>query len=730
MLADLTVVDLGAGMAPALIAKFLAELGARVIRVEPPDGDPFYNIYPAYEAWRRAAGNATQSGATGEQLASLLANADVCLTGGEDHPDLTRRTDVASLRQHNSGLVILDIEAYPPGMDSCRGPAVDILLQARSGLVWEHFTGRPIPMSFSPTNYGAALRGLCGLLAALYERELSGRGQVVATSLFEGALTWVAGLWCDVADPGPGTNFVMPMDPYPLVFRCADGVYIHIVIGGAGSKYRMYQALDIDDPSVTPDDSGMPKPTDDPKNFFGEIDLLAEHIAKKPSRELLDRIWSLGLPAEPVLAPGACWDLPQIQHNGVIAEGEDGVRHVGHPIVSKASAAPLIKRPGGGEQPLSGVRVVDFGAFVAGPFASVVLADLGAEVVKVEPLAGDPSRSIFRSHTGSNRGKRAISLNMKDPAGIKIARELCCSADIITSNFRTGVAGRLGIAAAQLHEQKPELIALESPGYGSSGPLAERAGFDMVMQALCGHEFRAGGKANEPIWNRTSMVDYTGGLLGTIGTLAALYHRAHSGCGMALEIPLVNAGVYLLSELLQTTEAEFDNIMQLNATRTGFHPAEALYQTTDGWIAVAVRGEKAVAGLSSLLGLAEVLGHDPEQWDESIAAGMAERIAQWSTEEASGVLEAKGIWVEECRRNVEQEVLKGPDFEKAGLVQISVHPLFGKVRELGVMIRFSRSVAGHHGYAQLPGESSRKLLNELGKSEDRIAALLEQKVVA
>ena len=139
-----------------------------------------------------------------------------------------------------------------------------------------------------------------------------------------------------------------------------------------------------------------------------------------------------------------------------------------------------------------------------------MFADLGADVIKVEPVTGDPNRSIFRSYGSVNRGKRCITVDLKAPEGLKIAQQLCVAADVVTNNFRPGVSTRLGIDAKTLHALKPELIVLESAAYGSTGPKAEGAGFDMCFQALCGHDWRAGGVDNPPLWNRTSMVDFAG----------------------------------------------------------------------------------------------------------------------------------------------------------------------------------------------------------------------------
>ncbi|MDT3670205.1 MAG: CoA transferase [Aromatoleum sp.] len=729
LLADVAVVHLGTGMAPALVTKFLVELGATATRVEPPEGDPFGAVYPAYDVWLRGAPRDAEARHSPERLAMLLAEADLCVIGGEDYPGVTRRHDPAALAAQYPRLVVLDLEAAPAASEFAGRPAAEVLVQARSGLVHEQYLDRPVLMAFAPANYGAAMRGLAGVLAALYEREASGRGQVVATSLLEGAMTWACGGWCEVEKPTPYTEFAVPKSPVPLIFRCADGKFIHLVIGAHGSKYRMYQALEIDDPSVGPDDSGIPKPTADVRNFYGDIDVLAAHVAKKTSAELLARIWERGLPAEPVWPPGRCWDEPQVRHNGVIVADADGTRHVGNPLRVETSPARGRASPKSGARPLEGVRVVDFGAFVAGPFASAVLADLGADVVKVETLAGDPHRTVFRFYTSVNRGKRSIAIDLKTPEGRRVAHELCAGADVVMSNFRPGVTARLGLDVDSLRALNPHIVVLESPAYGADGPLAERAGFDMVMQAYCGHEWRAGGEGREPMWNRTSMVDFAAGFLGAAGILAALYHRARTGDSAFVVSPLVNAGISLLAELVQRGDGRFEGAPPLNRWQTGFHPAEALYRAADGWIAIAVRGREAAVGFAGALGLTGWLDEDPARWRDAEVDAIAAAVARLSIGDALARLDAAGVWAERCRQDMAREVLHDPALHAANVVQISTHPTFGEVRELGPMLRFSRSQAGHRRHAPLIGEASAEVLAELGRSPQDIAALVELEVV-
>ena len=443
-------------------------------------------------------------------------------------------------------------------------------------------------MGFEPSNYGAALHGLSGLFAALLQRESSGRGQVVATSLFEGALSWLMLLWCEAEKPTPASNFVMPKDPWPLIFKCADGVWVQVVLGSAGSKGRLYRILKIDDPTVDINDSGMPKPTADGKNFFGDIDVLAKHVANFRARSSSRRSGQRGFP------PNRCSRRERV---GMIRRSSTTPSScVSRMACATSVTLSMATRPRAAQEvprdapaPLSGVKVVDFGTYVAGPYSSALLSDLGADVVKVESMTGDPDRSIFRSFTSVNRGKRAISIDLKLPEGLQIARKLCVAADVVTNNFRPGVSARLGIDPKTLHALKPDLIVLESAAYGSTGPRAEGAGFDMCFQALCGHDWRAGGVGNPPLWNRTTMVDFAAGLIGEVGVLQRLYERARCGGGAEVGAGLLNAGLFLISELIQRSDGQFVGAAPLNQEQTGGHPAEQLYEAADGWLAVAAR---------------------------------------------------------------------------------------------------------------------------------------------
>ncbi len=724
LLEGLKIVDLGAGMAPALAAKMLAELGAQVTRIEAEGGDPFAQVYPAYAVWHGRA----LRGSPGD-LEDLLAEADACIIGGEDHPDLPRRRDGQALADRHPHLVVLDMTDGPEGTRYV-GPSTELLAQVRSGLVWEQEPDRPIVNAFEPGTYGAALQGMIGLLGALFEREASGQGQRVTTSLFEGALPWIGTYWARLESPTPMADFVIPRGVAPLIFRTRDGRFIHMAIGGAGSKYGFYQALEIDDPAVLPGDSGMPLPGGSRKDFFGDYDLLAAHVARKDCDELLARIWERGLPAEEVQNPGACWSDPQVVHNGIVVQQADGTQHVGLPFSAKPLADGAPKRARKGARPLEGLRVVDCGAFVAGPLAGVALADLGADVVKVEAKQGDPNRSIFKSFTVANHAKRVIGIDLKHAEGLAVVRRLCSGADVVMNNFRPGVAQRLGVDPQSLSAVNPALIALEAPAFGNDGPAAAKAGFDMVMQAWTGHEVKAAGAGNAPRWNRTNLVDIAGGMIGSVAVLAALLHRERTGRSVSLESPLCNAGIYTLSELIQRPDGSFDGIPALSAGLGGYSPLESLYRSADGWVAIVARGAEAAAGLRTGLKLEMLLSEAPGSWGEDAERVIAERVAGLDLAALKSALEPYGVWVEECRDGKEQQILTDPDLIARGTVRATRHAAFGQINEIGTAFAMSRSELGNDLPAPMPGAHTREMLAALGYEENTIESLYAEQAVA
>ena len=383
-------------------------------------------------------------------------------------------------------------------------------------------------------------------------------------------------------------------------------------------------------------------------------------------------------------------------------------------------------------QPLAGIRVIDLGMYVAGPYVSVILGDLGADVLKIEPLGGEPGRVYFRGLAACNRGKRAIAVDMKTVEGAEVVRRICRTADVVHHNFRPGVSGRLGVDAPTLRGRKAEVIVLETPGYGTSGPKSDWPGFDMIFQAYCGHEHHAAGEGNPPLWYRFAIVDFAAGMLGAVAVLGALYRRRRVGEGASLSVSLFDTGIYLLSELLGH-DGSVTGIKRMNPTQTGFHPAESLYQTEDGWIAVAARDDAMAAELARVLGCTEVASHPREGWGEAERSVISKALREVSTDEAELMLREAGVWVQRCRTDAARELLSSSALRASGTSLAGTHPKYGDTLQIGPCVSLSAAPiesAARRGGIPALGENTREVLREIGYGAADIDTLYARKVVA
>lgn len=723
-LAGVRVVDLGVGMAPALAAKLLVEAGAEVIRFEPSGGDPFYEAYPAYEVWQRGKTVAVSDDAAVE---AALARAEICILGGEDYPGLQVRRDAQALHRDHPGVVILDISASPDVPGEAGLPAVELLAQARSGMVFEHHEDRPIMFAFPAASYGAALHGLAALLAALLDKRRNGRGAVVSTSLLQGALGWCGGVWAEVETSTPSFAALIPKDVVDARFQCADGEYIHFTPGVPGSYYKLHKVLGIDDPSIDPNARGIPT-GGDPKRYFGDMARTSRHAAELQSDVVIKGLNDEGLPAERVLAPGAVWDNPQVDCNRVLARDEAGRSFIGSPISlhagckGKGPPSPAAK----GEGPLAGVRIVDLGSFAAGPYSSTLLGDLGADVIKLERPEGDPMRASFHHYSASNRGKRTIAVDAK--AGAEVIARICASADVVHHNFRPGISAKLGVDAAALSKLNPRAIVLEASAYGFEGPLAHLPGFDPLFQAIAGHQVRAGGEGNPPLYYRFALADYGNGLIGATAIILALLLRERDDVGSAAFVNLLSSAMFLMSELVREADGQFRALPQMSADHLGFHPAESLYQTADGWIAITARDEAMAARLGEITRAPAAPKAD---WGEAQKAA----IASWTAARPSAAILADlaqaSIWSAACASSV-TAAFAPPVWRDLGMVAYGRTDASGAVKLVGRAATVSTQAPASPSAARLApiGEHTREILAECGFAPAEVEALYQQGVVA
>lgn len=292
------------------------------------------------------------------------------------------------------------------------------------------------------------------------------------------------------------------------------------------------------------------------------------------------------------------------------------------------------------QQPLAGIKVIDLSRVMAAPYAGQMLSDLGAEVIKVEALGGDDTRTwgthYFRA---ANRGKKSIAVNLKEPRGQDIVRRLVANADIVLENFKVGDLARYGLDYASLSKENPGLIYLSVTGYGQTGPRSAQPGYDTIIQGmtgimtLCGEPDRPPARAGLPI------VDIMSGLVGTIGILSALHERARSGKGQEIDVSLFDVGIMMLVDAGQDY-LDHDHVQsRLGGVNRNFAPAQP-FLTTDGWVTLAVATDDQFRRMCTAMDL-EQLPDDPRFINNAarvanrpaLSEYMAERFALKSTAE-------------------------------------------------------------------------------------------------
>lgn len=307
-------------------------------------------------------------------------------------------------------------------------------------------------------------------------------------------------------------------------------------------------------------------------------------------------------------------------------------------------------------KPLEGIRVLDLSRVLAGPYATALLADLGAEVIKLEPPSGDDYRHVgpFREgesalFTLNNRGKKSIALDLKDPAHLAMARAIAAQVDVVVENFRPGVADRLGLGAETLRAAHPGLIYCSISGFGQDGPCRDLPAYDIVVQAMSGLMAATGEEGGAPLKTGESMADLIAGLFGSWAIMAALVNRARTGAGATLDVSMHDA----LFSMLTTSHALHLYAGAVPARVGNRHPLSTpfgCYATRDGQVVICVLNERQFAKLADLIGAPEAAADPRFASDESRTAhepAVKALIETWSrgqtTAEAVAALSAVGL---------------------------------------------------------------------------------------
>jgi crotonobetainyl-CoA:carnitine CoA-transferase CaiB-like acyl-CoA transferase len=810
-LGGLRVLDLSTSVAGFQAGQVLADFGAEVVHVEPPGGSPLRAL-PSYPFLARGRGSVVldlKDAADNAAARRLAVGADVLIE--TFRPGVTERLGLGydALRAHNPGLVYGSITGF-----GRTGPYADVkgyeaLVIARIGGLATSggMVDRPGPAHVSAPwgSYGATQLALTGILSALHERTTSGLGQRVDTSLVAG-----------VAAQGPYNWFLRVLtEKFPDAFTFSppfspngipnDGVFFMLLIGltkdGRWLQFAQVQphlfralmgkmGLDwmYDDPKW----KTVPRfETEEQRSEFWDIMLTAAQERTYAEWQAVfdadHNVW-----AEIFRRGAELLDHPQVQHlkavvglddpvfgrvrqPGPLAAADRTPAQLGAPTPridehgdalraqgwrSERAVAPSTAPSDGSRRlALEGVTVLELGSFYAAPYGATILADLGARVVKVEPLAGEPIRYLlpFPEAGGAKvlQGKESIALDITTPEGLAIVHDIARRADLVLMSYRAGVAERQGFDEATLRKLNPDIVYVTCPGYGADGPCGDRpayapsigAGSGLTMRNMGGIVPERAGLTLTEIresarkifgsgTNEYAQADGISAVSVATAMTLGLVIRDRTGVGQHLLTTMLTSAAHMLCDDLTLYEGRPPTIAP-DDELFGFGARYRLYEAVDGWIYLAAPQEHEWPALVAALDGHVDLAGDARFADEAsrvahddvLAAVLAGAFATRPAAEWEDHLRRFDVGCVQLDMRPPEAVLQSAEFGRAsGLVTDVEHPTFGDHPRLTPLVTLSDS-GGVTGAGSTVGQHTDQVLRALGYADDRIAVLRAAGVV-
>ncbi len=731
ILDGIRIVDMSTGIAGPVAAMLLAEVGADVVKVEPPqpgrDRDE-----PGFRTWNRSKRSVvldltTEDGR--EKLDQLLAAADVFVH--ELGPAAARAAGLNddTLAARHPNLIVSSVLSWPANHPDADRPVDETLAMARLGIFDEQtpwLRSGPIFVRPPVGSWGAVYTAASGIVARLISRGRTGVAGPAHTSLVQGALVPMGMHWSKSETPSPTLAFGFPKDErgsQATIFECSDGEWIHIM----GNPLQVPRIEEFVNTYV--DEGPLPFSSAHPQIKWTNPSTALVASFRLASRQVwLEELWAHDVPAQACVPIGDVLDDEQAGINEYVVALDDPehgrITTGGKPLTvtppqTIRSAAPahgahsaeVLEEwtgpgpvpAGSGRQtrfPLEGVKVLDLGNYLAGPYGPQMLADLGADVVKLEAVTGDPMRPLAWPFAGCQRGKRGLSLDLKSPAARPALEAAVRWADIVHHNLRMPAALRLGLDYESVQRIHPDVVFCHTSSYGPAGPRADWPGYDQLFQAQCGWEVAGAGEGNPPMWYRFGFMDHQCAMSSVVATLLALYHRDRTGEGQAVAGSLLGAGALTVSETFKRPDGTLVPRPMLDTMQTRMSEGRRIVELDDGWIALAADAPEQVAALATI----ELVGR--------------------KVDDALGDLARAGVPAEQVRLEQRYPFLDDPVNRAAGLVAEYDQAEWGKMAQPGALWYFGNQEVQLHLAPPALGEHTVEVLRAFGLDDGAIDTLL------
>lgn len=746
----ITVLDLTTGPAGALATMFLTDCGARVLRAVGPTAPLFRDGgFVIWDRGKEAIALDLDSADAAAALARLIPGVDVLIEDAAPSSPRQALLTADRLQRLNPRLIACSITAYGKLGPLKDEPPIDDLVLARSGVLGGMPGFRPAPVhTVHPLpSVGAALFACIGVAASLLAREDTGRGRRVETSMLAGALLYHPKVVGEHIAPHVFQTHPSGSAPFYSVYECGDGNYIQLGCVHEAFIASCAKLMDIADLVAEPRFLGG-RGGQTPEDEQEMRDRLTGIMATRSAADWAAAFEAADVPFAPARHAEESLEDPQVIHNGMVAKLADPaigeVVQMGPPIrftetpaaVSgprAADAAPLPDLPpvtdGAATSdaidppPLAGVRVLEITNLIAGPTGGRLLADLGADVIKLEPPGGDISRPIGRTYFYNvNFNKRSVCFDARKPGAKDAIQAIAKTCDGVIANLRPGATERMGIVP----EINPTLIEAHITGYGWTGPYAKRPGIDPLAQAMMGLQRAQGGRFNPPSFPaQLAPTDYTTGAMGALGLILALYRRKTDGIVQRVESNLLNGAIVLSSAWFSRYAGKPERPLA-DQQQYGLNAYHRLYRTADGWVYVAADDAASRAALKAYFGVGDVDsegGTHPavSPLSEALAAAFATR----GLEATLAGLRAAGVPAAEAQAGDSELFLEDPHSKANNMVAVRQHPKAGRIVTAWNYIQFSNTADTEGRATPLLGEQTAEVLAEAGLSDAEIARLFE-----